>query len=189
MRPTKILAACAVWSEYSLPIWRNFAYLTIRNTSSEISDQTAPMPNFGGRTSPKERFLTSRLYKYYSKEQFGKAESDSYRGGGGGGRGGGGVIKGWPSVEAQLLNFISMVSILILQQQSKLVNSETDIQYNLNGSNPDGSFTVDDSNSFFSSYKILQIAQENKYLGIFFLILSWNCMMCVLIRIASSRWF
>ena len=25
------------------------------------------------------------------------------------------------------------------------------IQYNLNGSNPDGSFTVDDSNSFFQS--------------------------------------
>ena len=42
-------------------------------------------------------------------------------------------------------------------------------QYNLNGSNLDGSFTVDDSNSFFQSpYKILQIAQENKYLGIFF---------------------
>ena len=40
------------------------------------------------------------------------------------------------------------------------------IQYNLNGSNPDGSFTVDDSNSFFSPNKILQIAQ-NKYLGIF----------------------
>ena len=40
------------------------------------------------------------------------------------------------------------------------------IQYNLNGSNPDGSFTVDDSNSFFSPYKILPIAQENKYLGI-----------------------
>ena len=65
------------------------------------------------------------------------------------------------------------------------------IQYNLNGSNPDGSFTVDDSNSFFSPYKILPIAQENKYLGIFsyFLILSWNCMLCVLIRIASSRQF
>ena len=44
------------------------------------------------------------------------------------------------------------------------------IQYNLNGSNTDGTFTVDDSNSFFSPYKILQIAQENKYLGIFFLI-------------------
>ena len=43
------------------------------------------------------------------------------------------------------------------------------IQYNLNGSNTDGSFTVDDSNSFFSPYKILPIAQENKYLGIFFL--------------------
>ena len=41
------------------------------------------------------------------------------------------------------------------------------IQYNLNGSNPDGSFTVDDSNSFFSPYKILPIAQENKYLGMF----------------------
>ena len=41
------------------------------------------------------------------------------------------------------------------------------IQYNLNGSNPDGSFTVDNSNSFFSPYKILPIAQENKYLGIF----------------------
>ena len=41
------------------------------------------------------------------------------------------------------------------------------IQYNLNGSNMDGSFTVDDSNSFFSPYKILPIAQENKYLEIF----------------------
>ena len=34
-------------------------------------------------------------------------------------------------------------------------------------SNMDGSFFVDDSNSFFSPYKILPIAQENKYLGIF----------------------
>ena len=41
------------------------------------------------------------------------------------------------------------------------------IQYNLNGSNTDGSFTVDDSNSLFSPYKILPIAQENKYLGTF----------------------
>ena len=64
-----------------------------------------------------------------------------------------------------------------------------EIQCNLNGSNPDGSFTVDDSNTFFSPYKILPIAQENKYLGIFFLILSWNCILCVLIRIASSRRF
>ena len=41
------------------------------------------------------------------------------------------------------------------------------VQYNLNGSNLDGSFTVDDSNSFFSPYKILPIAKENKYLGMF----------------------
>ena len=41
------------------------------------------------------------------------------------------------------------------------------IQYNLNGSNTDGSFTVHDSNSLFSPYIILPIAQENKYLGIF----------------------
>ena len=47
-----------------------------------------------------------------------------------------------------------------------------DIQYNLNGSNTDGSFTMDDSNFFFSPYQILPIAQENKYLMIFFLILS-----------------
>ena len=33
----------------------------------------------------------------------------------------------------------------------------------------DGLFTMDDLNSFFSPYKILPIAQENKYLGIFFL--------------------
>ena len=44
---------------------------------------------------------------------------------------------------------------------------KNNVQYNLNGSNTDGSFTVDDSNSFFSPYKILPVAQENKYLGIF----------------------
>ena len=44
----------------------------------------------------------------------------------------------------------------------------TMIQYTLNGSNTDGSFTVDDSNSFFSPYKVLPIVQENKYLGFFF---------------------
>ena len=43
------------------------------------------------------------------------------------------------------------------------------IHYNLNGSNTDGSFTLDYSNSFFSPYKILPLAQENKYIGIFFL--------------------
>ena len=50
--------------------------------------------------------------------------------------------------------------------------SLSDIQYNLNGSNTDGSFTVDDSNTFFNPYKILPIAQENKYLGIFYFIMA-----------------
>ena len=56
--------------------------------------------------------------------------------------------------------------VLYLQEMWK---EDMLVQYNLNCSNPDGSFTVDDSNSFFSPYKILPIAQENKYLGIFFL--------------------
>ena len=43
----------------------------------------------------------------------------------------------------------------------------TYIQYNLNGSNTDGSFTVDESNTFFNPCKVLQIPQENKYLGFF----------------------
>ena len=34
------------------------------------------------------------------------------------------------------------------------------LQYNLNGSNMHGSFTMDDSNSFFSPYKILPIVQK-----------------------------
>ena len=73
--------------------------------------------------------------------------------------------------------------------RTKASQTKVKVQYNLSGSNPDGLFTVDNSNLFFSPYKILPIAQENKYLGIFFLILSWNCMLFVLIRIASSRQF
>ena len=41
------------------------------------------------------------------------------------------------------------------------------IQSNLNSSNPDGSFTVADSNLFLSPHEILPIAAENKYLKIF----------------------
>ena len=41
------------------------------------------------------------------------------------------------------------------------------LQINLSGLNTDGLFTMNDSNSFFSPNKILPIAQENKYLGIF----------------------
>ena len=43
----------------------------------------------------------------------------------------------------------------------------SNIQSNLDDSNPDGSFTLDDSNSFFSPYGILPIAEENKYWGKF----------------------
>ena len=38
---------------------------------------------------------------------------------------------------------------------------------NFNDSNTDGPFTKADWNSFFSPQEILQIVQENKYLGIF----------------------
>ena len=44
---------------------------------------------------------------------------------------------------------------------------EFQMQSNLNSSNADGSFTIANSNSFLSPCKILLIAQENKYLGIF----------------------
>ena len=43
------------------------------------------------------------------------------------------------------------------------------IQYNLSGSNTDGLLTVDDSNSFFSPYKILPIAQTKQIFTDFFL--------------------
>ena len=41
------------------------------------------------------------------------------------------------------------------------------VQSNLNNLNLDGLFTMANSNLFLSSYKILLIAQENKYLGKF----------------------
>ena len=42
-------------------------------------------------------------------------------------------------------------------------------QSNFNSSNTDGLVTMAHSNSFLSPYEILAIAQENAYLGIFFL--------------------
>ena len=60
------------------------------------------------------------------------------------------------------------------------------LQYNLNSSNPDGSFTLDDSNSFFSPYKILPIAQENKYLGMFFLFY-YGIVCCVYSLVSPNR--
>ena len=60
------------------------------------------------------------------------------------------------------------VRVFFIQKVSDFRGEIFNIQYNLNGSNTTGSFTVDDSNSYFSPYKILSIAQENKYLVIFF---------------------
>ena len=63
--------------------------------------------------------------------------------------------------------------------------SNNNIQYNLNGSITDGSFTVDDSNSFFSPYKILPIAQEIKYLMFYFLSNHGN--VCCVYSLESHR--
>ena len=63
------------------------------------------------------------------------------------------------------------------------------IQYNLNGWNTDGSFTVDDSNSFFQSIQNSSNSSRKQIFRDFFLILSWNYMLSVLIRIVSSRQF
>ena len=42
-----------------------------------------------------------------------------------------------------------------------------EIRNELNSTNTDDSFTMDNSNSFLRPYEILPIAQENKYLGKF----------------------
>ena len=56
----------------------------------------------------------------------------------------------------------------MLSLLDKNVSRHSKIQSNLDGSNTDGSFTMANSNSFLSPNEILPIAQENKYLGIFF---------------------
>ena len=61
------------------------------------------------------------------------------------------------------------------------------IQYNIIGSNTDGSFTVDEL--FFQSLQNSSNSSRKQIFRDFFLISSWNCMLCVLIRIASSRRF
>ena len=83
-----------------------------------------------------------------------------------------------------------LVCIILYFRKKKQTkkNKKKQIQYNPNSSNMDGWFTVEDSNFFFSPYKILPIAQENKYLGIFsYFILEMYVVF--LIRIASSRRF
>ena len=52
-----------------------------------------------------------------------------------------------------------------VKEQIWFCDSPREIQSNLDSSNTDGSFTMANSNSFLSPYKVLPIAQENKYLG------------------------
>ena len=75
----------------------------------------------------------------------------------------------------KLVFFLREISPLI-QMQLQIEDLQT--EYNLNDSNTDGSFTVDDSNSLFSPYKILPITQENKYLGIFSYFIMELCVVC-----------
>ena len=57
-------------------------------------------------------------------------------------------------------------------------NKPIQIQYNLSDSNPDGSFTLDDSNSFFfSPYKILAIAQKKIFREFF--LFNYEIVCCV----------
>ena len=50
--------------------------------------------------------------------------------------------------------------------------TKIEIQYNLNGSNTDGSFSVDDSNSFFQSLQNSSNSSRKQIFRDFFLILS-----------------
>ena len=47
--------------------------------------------------------------------------------------------------------------------------NQTEIQYDLNGSNTDGSFTVDDSNSFFQSLQNSSNSSRKQIFNDFFL--------------------
>ena len=68
VHPTKTqlrLRIRAVWSVSSLSAWKTIASLTIQNSPSEDSNQTARMRRligiFAGRTGSKVRFLTLRI--------------------------------------------------------------------------------------------------------------------------------
>ena len=66
---------------------------------------------------------------------------------------------------------IYQVYIFALTFNTLWANSANDIlmvQSNLNRSNTDGSFSMANSNSFWGSYKIPPIAQENKYFFLFY---------------------
>ena len=60
--------------------------------------------------------------------------------------------------------FISISHPLMQDLISKKNTKYSNIQSNLNSSNTDGSFTMDNSNLILSPYEILPIDQENQYL-------------------------
>ena len=56
-------------------------------------------------------------------------------------------------------------------------DSVTDLLYNFNDWNTNGSFTMADLNLFLSALEILLIAQKNKYFGIF-----WRLLTCFVMK-------
>ena len=92
--------------------------------------------------------------------------------------------EGTNKVKAIFLNFFSAGGIKM--SAATLYNKIYTV--NLNSSNTDGSSTMADLNSFLSPYKFFWNLQKTNIEGNF-LTLSWNCKLCVLIRIASSSRF
>ena len=86
---------------------------------------------------------------------------------------------------SQHMVILRLFNFLVCQKEKLcfLVSVEN-IQYNLNGSNTDGSFTVHDSNSLFSPYLILLVAQENKYIGILF----YHEIVCCVYSLELPHW-
>ena len=60
------------------------------------------------------------------------------------------------------------------------------MQLNLDSSNTNGSFTMANSNLFFSPYEVLPIAQENKYLEKIFLF--YRKIVCCVYSLESPHW-
>ena len=99
----------------------------------------------------------------------------------------------WLELPMSRMNFhgpkvVRAIEVLLYVLGIKNLKLKSILQSNFDGSNTDGSFTM--VYSFLSPYGIFPIPQEHiTYIEGHFLILLWNCMLFVLIRIASSRRF
>ena len=94
----------------------------------------------------------------------------------------------------QLLSRPMYPHILTIQNslESNIIQYGYLLQSNFNSSNSSnthGSFTMANSNSVFESLQNSYDNSRKRIFRDFFLILSINCMLCVLIRIASLRQF